>query len=229
MVKFEIEESLNYRGGNHYTFVYADTDDEVYEEILDAWYASGISRHGGELFLNVYFHGEDGKEICLSCGSCTVDRDDDVYSSFNFPYDETYKQLWYSLGLFLDDYDTENFVRVFDFFFDLDSPDRVLVSYLYRLEKISANLKQKEKLTFGNNVLANILDFGKKHNKSQELYAWLLSTDGTKYLESNSEFEMSANALKDALSKIVITDIDKFVDQYKKGFATSIFLPSTQT
>jgi len=107
MVKFEILESLNYRGGSHHTFVYADTAEEVFEEIKDAWHTSGISRHGGELFLNVCFQDEDNKEISLSCGSCTVDSDDDVYSSFNFPYEEKYKHKWYSLGLFLDDYETQ--------------------------------------------------------------------------------------------------------------------------
>ena len=37
MVKFEIEESLNYRGGSHYCFVYAQNVDEVVEELKDAW------------------------------------------------------------------------------------------------------------------------------------------------------------------------------------------------
>ncbi len=228
MVKFEIEESLNYRGGSHYTFVYADTADEVFEEIRDAWHGSGISRQEGELFLNVYFQGEDGKEICLACGHCSVDGDDDVYSSFNFPYEETNRHKWYSLGLFLEDYETQFFEQVFEFFFDLDSPDRVLGSYLYRLEKTSTGLKGKEATVFGKNVLANILDFGKKYAKSEELYAWLLSADGTNYLEGNPHFEKTALALDSALKNEFITDIDKFIGAFKRELDTAIFLPSSR-
>ena len=229
MVKFEISESLNFRGGNHYCFVYADDVNEVIEELKDAWYSSGIHRHGGELFLSACLKNIENKEVELFCGNCSVDNDGELYSSFNFPNNIRSQELWYSLGFFLEFNEGDSFEEVLKVFFEFDAPDRVLGSYLYRLEKITANLKQKEKLAFGNNVLANILDFGKKHKKSEELYAWMLSSDGANYLESNSEFEMTANALKDALSKIVITDIDKFVDQYKKDFATDIFLPSTQT
>jgi hypothetical protein len=151
-----------------------------------------------------------------------------VYSSFNFPYEEKYKHEWYSLGLFLDDYETQDFVEVFDFFFDLDSPDRVLGSYLYRLEKITANLKQKEMLDISKNILANILDFGKKHNKCAELYAWMLSSEGEKYLEGNQSFEKTALALDWAIRNEVITDLDKFANTFKKDFGTGIFLPSTR-
>lgn len=228
MVKFEISESLNFRGGNHYCFVYADDVIEVLNELKDAWYSSGIHRNGGELFLSAYIKNFDNKELELFCGNCSVDGDEDLYSSFSFPNDKRDRDLWHSLGFFLEDSEGDSFEEVLEVFFEFDVPDRVLGAYLFKLEKKLTELKPIEKANFGANILANILDFGRKQNKSKELYAWMISNEGTEYLENNSNFEMSANAVYDALRNIEITDIEKFIVQYKRDFATDIFLPSTR-
>jgi hypothetical protein len=229
MVKFEISESLNFRGGNHYCFVYADDANEVINELKDAWYSSGIHRNGGELFLSAYIKNFDNKEIELFCGNCSVDGDEDLYSSFSFPNDKRDRDIWHSLGFFLEDSEGDSFEEVLKVFFEFDVPDRVLGSYLFKLQKIMADLKPEEKANFGANVLANILDFGGKQNKSKELYAWLISDEGTEYLDSNSNFEITANAVFATLRNIEITNIEKFIVQYKRDFATGIFLPSTRT
>ena len=104
MALFEIDESLNFRGGNFYSSVYANTVDEVVEELKDAWYSSGIHRHGGELFLNAVLHDANGGKVSLYLGSCTVDKKENLYSAFEFPYYEDDKERWHCLGLFAEDF-----------------------------------------------------------------------------------------------------------------------------
>ena len=170
MVKFEILASLNFKGGNHYCFVYADHVDEVINELKDAWYSSGIHRNGGELFLSAYVKNFDDKEIELFCGNCSVDSDEELESEFSFPNNKRDRDLWHSLGFFLEDSEGDSFEEVLEVFFEFDVPDRVLGAYLFKLQKIMADLKPEEKANFGANVLANIFYFGLKHNKSKELY-----------------------------------------------------------
>ncbi len=66
MVKFEILESLNWRGGSHYCYVYAEQTQDVVDALKDAWYESGVHRNGGELFLDVILVGSDGNARNLS-------------------------------------------------------------------------------------------------------------------------------------------------------------------
>lgn len=227
MVKFEIEESLNFRGGSHYCYVYANDIDEVIDQLKDAWYSSGIHRHGGELFLNAYLKNAENKEVLISCGHCSVDSDDDLYSVFDFPYDKRDRDQWYSLGLFLSDCEGESFEDSLEYIFDIDSPDRILGSYLFRLTKIFDGLTASDKKSFGENVLANILSFAKKHKKLNEMYAWLRSEDGVDYLNGLDHAQMTGAYLADVLQKSPITDLNGFISKFKKDFGTEIYLPSS--
>ena len=227
MAKFEILESLNYRGGNHYCYVFANDTNEIIEELKDAWYSSGIHRHGGELFLCVCVINFEGKEVSLNCGNASVDKEGELYSSFSFPYQDNEKDEWFQLGLFLENNDTDYFETVLDVFFDYDSPDRVLGSYLYRVSKLYKNLSVTEKKNFGKNVLAEILSFAKSQNKCLEMYEWLISKEGSDYLEQHDHLEPAGLALVNALDQCQLNNINEFIGIHKKDFELKILLPST--
>ena len=227
MVKFEILESLNYRGGNHYCYVYANHTSEVIEELKDAWYESGMNRHGGELFLSVCINDFDTKEVSLHCGNASVDEEGEVYSSFSFPYQENEKDEWFCLGFFLENSETDYFDTVLDVFFDKDSPDRVLGSYLYRASKMFKDLSVDDKKTFGKNLLAEILSFSKLHNKSEQMYKWLTSNEGNNYFMEHSHLDPAGEAVINALVQCTANNLDEFIAENKKDFGLKIVLPST--
>ncbi len=181
-IKFEIDESLDFRGGSHYSFVYANDVNDVVEALKDAWYQSGIHRHGGELFLTAYLNDPDGKEIALFFGHCSVNADEELYSVFEFPSSESEKDDWYKFGLFVEDFEGDYFEPVLEAFFDTSSPDRVLGSYLYKISKLFPKLSDDLKSNLGLYVLADILNFAKLHNKMNQMYEWITSEEGKKFL-----------------------------------------------
>jgi hypothetical protein len=227
MIKFEIDESLNFRGGNHYCYVDADEPNEVIEALKDAWYSSGIHRHGGELFLSALISNDDNSEIELFCGHCSVDKDEDLYSVFEFPYYEDEKDKWHSLGLFSDNINVGSFEDLLEIFFDYDSPNRVIGSYLYKVSKINDELSDNEQNDFGKNVLADILSFSKTHDKLQQMYEWLRSEDGIKYLESNDYLDPAGTLAAEVIQQNPIENLDEFITKFKKDFGIKIVLPSS--
>lgn len=229
MIKFEILESLNFRGGNHYCYVYADEPNKVIEELKDAWYSSGIHRHGGELFLCAFIKDANNREIELFIGSCSVDSDEELYSSFEFPYDEVDKSQWHSLGIFNEGINGSNFDDVLETLFDCDSPDRVIGSYLYKVSKLYKGLPTKDKKDFGKNVVADILNFAKTHNKLHQMYEWLRSKSGIEYLESNDYLDPAGILASQVIEENPIENLDQFIRQFKKDFGVKIVLPSTIT
>lgn len=227
MIKFEIQESLNYRGGSHYCFIHADDPDEVIEALTDAWYSSGIHRHGGELFLSALIGNNDNSEIELFCGHCTVDKDEDLYSVFRFPYDEKDKDAWHSLGIFDENISGDSYKDVLKILFDYDSPDRVIGSYLYKVSKLYEGLSTKDKKDFGKNVVANILSFSKDHDKLYQMYEWLRSKEGIEYLQSNDYLDPAGFLASEVVEENPIENLDHFIGQFKKDFGVKIVLPST--
>jgi hypothetical protein len=216
MIKFEILESLNFRGGNHYCDVYADTPSEVVEALKDAWYGSGISRHGGELFVEAHLSDADGNEVQIFFGNCNFDKRDRLYFNFsNFNNDEDYEP-WYSFGMFSVG-GTKSLEDVLKALFDLDSPDRVLGSYIFKVGQKFDTLPEEEKLDFDLNVFANILDFGKNQGKLLELVEWIFSKNGLKQLDhfpfcidmENPEILALGNAPNSET-------LEQFIKQYKK-------------
>jgi hypothetical protein len=227
MIKFEIQESLYFRGGSHYCYFYADESNEVIEELMDAWYSSGIHREGGELFLSALIKDENNREIELFCGHCSVDKDEDLYSVFEFPYDEKYKDAWHSLGIFDENISGDSFEDVLKTLFDYDSPDRVIGSYLYKLSKLYEGLSTKDKKNFGKNVVANILCFAKDHDKLYQMYEWLRSKEGIEYLQSNNYLDPAGILASEVVEESLIENLDQFIKQFKKDFGVKIVLPST--
>jgi hypothetical protein len=227
MIKFEIQESLYFRGGSHYCYFYADESNEVIEELTDAWYSSGIHREGGELFLSALIKDENNREIELFCGHCSVDKDEDLYSVFEFPYDEKYKDAWHSLGIFDENISGDSFEDVLKTLFDYDSPDRVIGSYLYKLSKLYEGLSTKDKKDFGKNVVANILSFAKDHDKLYQMYEWLRSKEGIEYLQSNNYLDPVGILASEVVEESPIENLDQFIGQFKKDFGVKIVLPST--
>ena len=227
MIKFEILESLNFRGGSHYCFVNADEPDEIIEALKDAWYSSGIHRHGGELFLSALISNDDNSEIELFCGNCSVDKDEDLYSVFEFPYYEDEKDKWHSVGIFDENISGDSFEDVLETLFDYDCPDRVIGSYLYKVSKIYSGLSAKDKENFGKNVLADILSFSKTHDKLQQMYEWLRSEDGIKYLESNDYLDPAGTLAAEVIKQNPIENLDEFITKFKKDFGIKIVLPSS--
>lgn len=214
-IKFEILESLNYRGGNHYSFVYADDANEVIEALKDAWYQSGIHRHGGELFLSAHMNDSDGKKTELFLGHCSVDSDGELYSVFEFPSSESERDNWYKFGLFEDDIGGDNFESALEAFFDSSSPSRVLGPYLYKVAKIFPKLSDDLQSNLGIYVLADILNFAKLHGKMNQMYDWLLSQEGKNFLTSqDSHFEVGEKVV--AFIEIQkIDDLEAFIDKNK--------------
>ena len=173
MLKFEIDESLMFRGGSFYSSFHANNMNSVIEELRSAWFANKLDRYGGELFLTAVIKDDGNKEISLYIGHCTFDKRGRSYFLFESPYGDENVDEWNSLGLFVNGFN-DDAKYIFDKLFDFDSPNRVLGSYLYRVSKVYENLSKKEKFTFGKNILANILDFSEKQNKLESMYLWLM-------------------------------------------------------
>lgn len=225
MIKFEILESLRFRGGNHYCFTFADNPLDLYESIKDAWYGSGIARYEGELFLYAHLSDADGNEISLFFGDCTLDKSDKLH--FNFPYlsDEDCDP-WYSFGLFSAN-TTDDFEAVLNDLFDMNSPDRVLGAYLYKISQVFHDLSPVAQETFNENMLANILDFGSQEGKLLELWQWIFSNDGLKYIDQlEQSIDLSTSEIVKLGKSENLSVIQKFISQYKKDFGISIYLPS---
>lgn len=225
MVTFEIFESTNFRGDVHFCYAFADSTNEVTEELKEAWYSSGIHKQGGELFLNALISDNSKKVRSLALGSCKFDQSNQLYSTFEFPkYD---KDDWHSLGLFVEWLDGCNLERILEEFFKEDTPDRVLGSFLYRAIGAQKRMGAKSKVNFGAALLASILDFAKQHEKADAMLQWLLSNEGTQYLQGDSVFSQTASQLLHALHQSPITDIDKYIKKYKQDLGCYLYLPSS--
>ena len=225
MIKFEILESFRFRGGNHYCFTIADTPHDLFESIKDAWYGSGIARHEGELFLYAHLSDADGNDVSLFLGDCTLDKNDELH--FNFPYlGDDDCDSWYSFGLFSANA-TDDFESVLNDIFDLNSPDRVLGAYLYKVALIFDELAPKARATFNENMLANILDFGHQQGKLLGLWQWIFSSDGLKYIDQLEHgIDMSTSEIVRLSESDNLVTLQKFVKQYKKDFGITLYLPS---
>ncbi len=214
-IKFEIDESLNFRGGSHYSFVYADDVNDVVEALKDAWYQSGIHRHGGELFLTAYLNDPDGKENALFFGHCSVDADEELYSVFEFPSSESEKDDWYKFGLFVEDFEGDYFEPVLEAFFDTNSPDRVLGSYLYKISNIFPKFSEDLKNNLGAYVLADILNFAKLHNKMHQMYEWIISKEGQNFLTLQDSYYEVGEKVVGFIENEKIDDLENFIEKNK--------------
>lgn len=212
-IKFEIDESLEYRGGSHYEYFYADDINEVIEALKDAWYQSGIHRHGGELFLTAHLNDSDGKETSLFLGNCSLDSEEDIYSAFEFPLSES--DDWYRHGLFVDGLSGAFFESVLEVLFDTSSPDRVLGSYLYKVNKILPELDSDLKANIGIYVLADIFNFAKLHGKMNQMHDWILSEEGKKFLTSQESFFAVGEKVVGSIENQEIDDLETFIEKNK--------------
>jgi hypothetical protein len=226
MIKFEILESLNYRGGNHYCDFYAKRPSDVVQALKDAWHGSGISKHGGELFLNAYLNDADGNKIELFFGNCNFDKSDKLYFNFVSLVEEAEYEPWYALGLFLVD-EEQNFSTIQNALFDFDSPDRVLGSYIYKVAQKIEQLSQKERTNFDLNVIANILEFGHSQGKLHELFMWIFSESGIEYFDELPHvIDMQRPELVRLSVSTKVEELSEFILQFKKNFGIKIYLPS---
>lgn len=225
MIKFEIDESLMFRGGSFYTSFHANSMNVVIEELRSAWFANGLDKYGGELFLTAVIKDGNNQDVSLYIGHCTFDKRGRSYFPFEEPYGDEKVDEWNSLGIFVDGFGDD--VRyIFDALFNYDSPDRVLGSYLYRLSKGYKKLTAKERKSFGKNILANILDFAKKQKKLEQMYLWLSSQEGLDYLAEGKYFDPAGISLCEALEIPLDLGLDQYIEVYKKDFDTAIYLPS---
>ena len=179
----------------------------------DAWYGSGIDRHGGELFLAAHLNDSDGKETALFLGNCSLDSEEDIYSAFDFPRSES--DDWFRHGLFVDDLDGAFFESVLEIIFNTTSPDRVLGSYLYKVNKILPELNSDLKNNIGAYVLADILNFAKLHGKMKQMYYWIISEEGKKFLTSQKSFLTVGEKVVDFIENQKIDDLEVFTEKNK--------------
>jgi hypothetical protein len=223
MTKFEILESYNFRGGNHYCTFYANSIDRVLDELKDAWYGSGISRHEGELFLSAYLENDIGEETELFFRHCSVYRDrvHFNFSVFNGEFDP-----WYQHGIFIVD-ETDDVKKILKKLFEYDSPDRVIGSYLYRANKNFNTYANEIKDNFDATLLANILSFGKKEQKLEELAGWLFSKNGIKYLNQlGSSIDLDDPEVSKIFESKSIDELNSFIDKHTRDLGLNIYLPS---
>jgi hypothetical protein len=199
MIKFEILASYYYKGGNHYLDIEAENPQDVISELKHAWYKSGISE--GELELLAYPIDDNGEEIQLFFGHCSMDDDGEFYCMFDFPFEEDEIDKWYEFGLFLNNLDGDSFEKALEALFNYDSPDRTIGAKLYKLSKVYETLSAEDKSTFSKNLLPEILGVFSDPNKSQEMHKWLCSSDGKQYLVSNPLFEPAGRLLLKAIEQ----------------------------
>ena len=222
-IKFEIDTSLRFKGGIHYSFVYADDVNEVVEALKDAWYESGIHRHGGELFLKAHMDDSEDNEISLYLGDYSVDEDGELYSEFVFPDNEDERADWYKLGLFVED---DGFESVLEALLDTSSPDRVLGSYLYKVSMMFPKLSDDLKSNLGAYVLADILNFAKLHNKTKQMYDWIIAEEGKKFLTSQGSYFTAGKKVVSFIENQKIDDLEAFIEKNKDRVGLQPNFPS---
>jgi hypothetical protein len=225
MTEFKLEISPNFRGGQHYSYFSASSVNEVVETLKDAWYRSGLSRFGGELFLWAYLNDADGNEVKFFYGNCTCELTGEL--AFNVESKHNNEDDWHSFGLIstplTDDFDT-----VFNELFDYDCPERVIGAYEYKVCKLFSDLPAQDKKLFDAHVIANILDFGKKHGKLMELFQWMFDGDVWEIWDYRNQKLHKSSPEVIALSKATTAEeLEVFIDRYKKDFGITIYLPST--
>lgn len=226
MIKFEIQESLNFRGGNHYCYAFAKSPDDLFESIKDAWYGSGLARHGGELFVSAHLIDADENEVKLFFGNCTVDKRNNL--NFNFTYlSEEDCEPWFCFGLFAAS-ETDDYESILDDLFDFDSPDRVVGSFLFRAWKKIDDLPANVRATFNESAIACILDFGKGQGKLIEIWSWIFSNEGVKYFDQlEYSLDMSEPEIVKLGGATDVNEIEAFIKKYKKDFGITMYLPSS--
>jgi len=199
MIKFEILTSYYYKGGNHYLDIEAENPQDVISELKHAWYKSGISE--GELELLAYPVDDNGEEIQLFFGHCSMDSDAEFYCMFDFPSEEDEVDKWYEFGLFLNDVGGDSFEEALEALFDSDSHDRTIGAKLYKLSKVYETLSAEDKNTFSNNLLSEILGVFSDQDKALDMHKWLSSSEGKQYLVSNPLFEPAGRLLLMAIEQ----------------------------
>ena len=222
-IKFEIDTSLRFKGGIHYSFVYADDVNEVIEALKDAWYQSGIHRHGGELFIYAHMEDSEDKEISLFLGDCSVDPDGELCTDFVFPDNEDEIADWYKLGLFVED---DGFESVLEALLDTSSPDRVLGSYLYKVSTMFPELSDDLKSNLGAYVLADILNFAKLHNKMKQMYDWIISEEGKNFLTWQDSYCEVGEKVVDFIENQKIDDLEALIEKNKDRVGLQPNFPS---
>lgn len=227
MIKFLIEESAGYRGGADYCTFRADNVDQVLIQLERAWYDSELNMHGGELFLTAFIESNSKKPTALYCGHAYVDEYGDLKTLFESPTNEQLRDALYSLGFFLDDLDGRSFNDSLSTLFEVDSPDRVIGAYLYKVLKKSSTQILNNKL-FGKQLLANILAFANQYKVGNEIYEWFRSEEGKNYLRYSNNFKLAAKAILSELEKEAIVDLGKYIAKYQKNLGVQIILPSKQ-
>ena len=223
MIRFQIDESYDFRGGNFYCDFYANSPDQVMKAIKDAWVGSGIKDHEGELFLSAYLKDDDGNDIELFFRHCAVVRD---RVRFNFSVLNDDFDPWFSFGMFCVD-STDDVIKILKNLFDYNSPDRVIGSYLYKVNKKYNFFIDEIKANFDAIVLANILNFGRQENKLIELSRWIFSKKGLQYFEQlEHSIDMKFPEIANLSKSSSVDELNAFIERNLKELGAKIYLPS---
>lgn len=200
MLKFEMEASIRYRGSGQSAYFSASSYEEVISEIKRIWYRAGLVFNRDEAFLAVYLPIEN-EEKRLFIGTFVFDDEMQFFGTAEFHDQGIEYKTWHRLGLVFGEHEDPEwlFERILNFLFEKNTPEKLLGSWLIKLEHESFDLKGIEPEQA---IIAHLLKFSDRQEKLFEIYQWCLSLDGEKFFDSNDSFPYAANCICDELKEI---------------------------
>jgi hypothetical protein len=208
MIKFEIEVSKNFRGGNHYCFFEASSVSEVLLQLERSWNDAYLNSKNDEAFLLAHPF-ISGKSMSLMIGDFVIDEDMNFTGMSSHGFYEWSDQRWEELGFNFSDGDDEKSEELFEqkirFLFEKNSPDKLLGSWLVKLNRLEFDTGD---LLAESVFAAHIIKFSDTENKLIEMYNWLISEEGKAFLLSNDRFHSDAFFIISELQNAAAPDED---------------------
>ena len=103
-------------------------------------------------------------------------------------------------------------------------PERILGKWLAESEDEYFGEEDENEAEFGNLLIGNILNFGKKHGKLNEMFNWLKSKNAEKFLLSDDAYKFAAKLIISQIKLLKNEDLNSFAEKYNRAVGNELIL-----
>lgn len=181
---------------------------EVMLQLERSWDSAYLNSRNDEAFLLAHPF-ISGKSLSLMIGDFIIDEDMNFTGMSSHGFYEWSDHRWEELGFNFSDSDGEKSEELFEqkikFLFEKNSPDKLLGSWLVKLDRHEFDTGD---LLAESVFAAHIIKFSDAENKLIEMYYWLISEEGKAFLQSNDRFHSDAFFIISELQNAASADGD---------------------
>lgn len=152
-----------------------------------------------------------------------IEKWSEMFDSLNGRVETTEDDLWEYFGFTIPQ-KSDVIAWVEYLLFSPNCPERILGKWLADSEEEYFDEEDENEAEFGNLLIGNILNFGKKHGKLDEMFAWLKSKNAEKFLLSDDAYQFAAKLIISQIKILKNEDLNSFTEKYNRVVGNELIL-----